>query len=90
MTAWEIHIFGKVQGVWYRKFVETHALKAGIKGWVKNETDGSVLARVEHADEGVLEELMHRCSEGPEHARVDRIEVRHVPAEGFTDFTILR
>lgn len=90
MAAWEMHIYGKVQGVWYRKFVETNALKAGIMGWVQNEPDGSVTARVEHNDEEQLEHLMALCAEGPEHSKVERIEIKHVPFTGFTDFMIKR
>ncbi|EKD49732.1 MAG: hypothetical protein ACD_63C00061G0001, partial [uncultured bacterium] len=42
MIAYILTIYGKVQGVFYRDFVQENAKKLHITGWVKNETDGSV------------------------------------------------
>lgn len=88
--SWELSISGKVQGVWYRKFTEQKANELGICGWVANEKDGRVKARVEHEDSKVLEMLLHACTTGPPGADVDRIVVSHVPPEGFSGFHIKR
>jgi len=88
--SWELSISGKVQGVWYRKFTEQKANELGICGWVANKKDGRVLARIEHENSQVLEMLLHACTEGPPEAEVERIDVRHVPAEGFSGFHIKR
>jgi len=39
----KIKVVGKVQGVFYRKFVSEHAIKMGIEGTIQNVDDGSVL-----------------------------------------------
>jgi acylphosphatase len=38
----EYRVVGIVQGVGFRYYTKTIACELGIKGWVKNETDGSV------------------------------------------------
>ena len=90
MISWKLNIKGKVQGVWYRKFVETNANLLDIKGWVQNELDGSVTAVIEHEDKLQLEDMLFKCSEGPEKARVDHIDVNHVEPEGYDSFEIKR
>ena len=90
MVCWEMQFYGKVQGVWYRRFVFDRALELGITGWVKNEADGSVCAIAEHSTQEALESLMQACSEGPELAKVARIEIRHLEPQGFTDFQIIK
>lgn len=88
MECWKLKISGKVQGVWYRRFVETNANLLGIKGWVQNEPDGSVTAVFEHNDVEVLEDLLFRCGKGPENARVDGIDVNHIEPVNCTHFEI--
>ena len=38
LSAVDFEIFGKVQGVYFRKHTKSKAVKLGIKGWVKNTT----------------------------------------------------
>ncbi|MCB0783112.1 MAG: acylphosphatase, partial [Flavobacteriales bacterium] len=38
---------GRVQGVWYRKHTREKALELGLRGWVMNQPDGSVLVEAE-------------------------------------------
>lgn len=37
-------VHGRVQGVYFRAFIEEEALKHGVEGWVRNRRDGSVEA----------------------------------------------
>ena len=39
----EITVAGRVQGVGFRFFTQQTALNLRITGWVKNQTDGSVI-----------------------------------------------
>ena len=41
MVCYQIRVVGKVQGVFYRASTKTVADELGVKGWVKNEVDGS-------------------------------------------------
>jgi len=42
MEVYRFIIRGKVQGVWYRKFVSQGAMKMQVEGYIKNLSDGSV------------------------------------------------
>ncbi len=35
-------VSGRVQGVWYRKYISDAAIGIGIKGWTRNTSDGKV------------------------------------------------
>jgi acylphosphatase len=87
--GWEIQVYGKVQGVWYRGNTQYKALSLKIVGWVRNEKDGTVLLRA-FGDEKDLEILAAWCKEGPTHAQVEKIEIRNIPWEEHDSFIIQR
>lgn len=84
----KIRITGKVQGVFFRKWTQQKALELGIKGWVKNEPDGSVLTEIEGEFYAVLamEKLLRK---GPPQAKVESLWEEEGTKQGFTDFLIL-
>ncbi|MBI3336542.1 acylphosphatase [Candidatus Peregrinibacteria bacterium] len=88
MPAQRIMITGKVQGVFFRAYVQEHALPLRITGWVRNCPDGSVEIHAEGTSES-LQQLEHLCIRGPRAARVDKIDVQEASGEGCTGFTIL-
>lgn len=73
-------VYGKVQGVWYRGWVQSKALPLGIYGWVRNREDGTVEALF-CGSAAVVDRMLALCMRGPETARVDRIETE--PAQGI-------
>ena len=84
-----IRVYGRVQGVGYRFFTERHARRLGLKGYVRNLSDGSVEVVVE-GDRVRIEELIERLRKGPLLAKVERIDVRWEKPKGeFFTFTIL-
>lgn len=89
MTAKKIRCFGKVQGVFFRASTKSVAENLGLKGWVKNENDGTVLIHAE-GDETKLEELYKWCKEGPEFASVKEVKVWDEKEEGLDFFEIRR
>ena len=65
-------VHGRVQGVGFRWFVMRVARDAGLRGWVRNNPDGSV--EVEASGEPAqLAVLRERIATGPRGARVERI-----------------
>ena len=64
---------GRVQGVAFRAFTRRAARELGVRGWVRNQPDGSVEIRVSGADTD-LEQLLTRVRRGPVAARVEEIE----------------
>jgi acylphosphatase len=77
-----IHVYGRVQGVFFRESMRQKALELGITGWVRNRADGRVEAVVQGAPDSV-ERIIAWARRGPEHARVDRVETG--PADGEFD-----
>ncbi|MBK8871195.1 MAG: acylphosphatase [Elusimicrobia bacterium] len=78
---------GRVQGVGFRAFCEAVARARNIRGWVRNEFDGSVSVEAE-AEDAVLAEFFQHLLSGHLPARVDRTEENPVatkndPSEGF-------
>jgi acylphosphatase len=73
-SEYRIHctLHGRVQGVGFRWFVLRVARDAGLRGWVRNNPDGSV--EVEAAgDPEQLAVLRERIAVGPRGARVERV-----------------
>jgi acylphosphatase len=75
---------GSVQGVGFRYFIQRKARQLGLRGWVRNNDDGTVelLAEGSRSD---LEQLMMAAEEGPRMARVRRVEVQWSRATGGLD-----
>lgn len=71
----ELHIRGRVQGVFFRAATQREARRLGLTGWVKNRTDGSILICAE-GEENSIRELTSWAHHGPSAARVDHVEVR--------------
>lgn len=74
-----IMVRGQVQGVGFRAFVERHALRHGLEGWVRNCTDGSVEA-VFVGPPPAVEAMIAECRTGPRHGHVDALDQREATA----------
>ena len=70
----QLRIRGLVQGVGYRYYCLRKARGLGLKGWVKNNPDGSVSIAAE-GDRSLLEELIDELRLGPPSASVSDIDV---------------
>jgi acylphosphatase len=67
-------ISGRVQGVGFRYFVQSVAVREALSGWVRNLDDG----RVETAAAGstdAIERFERAIRQGPAGARVDHVTV---------------
>lgn len=69
-----VMIEGHVQGVNFRAATRHQALSAGVCGWVKNLPDGRVEALFE-GQRSAVQRVVSWCYRGPNHARVDRVQV---------------
>ena len=65
-------IRGRVQGVYYRGFTRDIASHLGIRGWVRNLSDGSVEAVFEGNREDIEQAIKH-CRMGPPGAGVEDV-----------------
>ena len=90
MDRAEIIVSGKVQGVWFRDYVKRSAIGLDLKGWVKNNPDGTVAAEVV-GDRHVIEELIELIKIGSPLSKVDNVSVERSQTNNkFQDFKILR
>jgi acylphosphatase len=80
-VAHHLHIFGTVQGVWYRESMRQEAERLGVTGWVRNRFDGSVEALVQGTPQAV-EAIIEWCKRGPERAEVTRVEIAEAAPGG--------
>ena len=69
-----VKIEGRVQGVYYRAWTDDTARALGLDGTVRNMRDGSVEA-VFSGPEGVVEDMLRRCKDGPKDARVTKVTI---------------
>jgi acylphosphatase len=83
-----LKVRGRVQGVGYRAAVRKQARTLALRGWVRNEPDGSVSLQAEGPRED-LRALRAFCEQGPPFARVDQVEAIWGDATGeFPGFDI--
>ncbi|MDF2430637.1 MAG: acylphosphatase [Mucilaginibacter sp.] len=85
----EIVVKGKVQGVSYRAATKAVADQLGVKGTIKNETNGDV-AIVAEADDLSLGMFLDWCHEGPQGAVVTSVESFEGELKNYRNFEIIR
>lgn len=79
---------GMVQGVCYRMYACDEARRLGLRGWVRNLTDGSVEIIAE-GEENALNEFFGWCRRGPSYAHVTEVKEEYADATGkFDSFRI--
>jgi acylphosphatase len=74
-------VHGDVQGVGFRYFVQRKAHQLGLRGWVRNNDNGTVEV-VAEGERGDLEQLKRALDEGPRMAHVDRVDAQWSGATG--------
>ncbi len=84
----EVRVSGRVQGVWYRQSTKNTAEQYELKGWCRNNPDGSVTAVFE-GEEDAVEAVINWCKNGPDMARVDDLQIDwKTPTGEFDSFQI--
>lgn len=89
MQTVRLTIKGKVQGVFYRASAREAADESGVKGWVKNNDDGTVQALASGTAEQ-LEKFTTWCKKGPKRAVVAEVQVEQLEYQSFPDFRIIK
>lgn len=88
MATWELFARGRVQGVGFRYFVKRLASEHGIRGYVRNLSDGSVMI-VAEAEDYAFECFQVAIRNGSHYIRVDDLEVNKLDsAKKYHDFEI--
>ncbi|TAM61861.1 acylphosphatase [bacterium] len=81
MARLHLIVRGRVQGVGFRATVYDCAIDHGLKGWVRNNADGSVECVAEGSGEA-LAALQRLFRAGPPGARVASLDVLTEPESG--------
>jgi len=97
MRIIQIRIHGKVQGVHFREGTKGVADLLKIRGWIRNEEDGTVFLEV-HGEEPALDSFKEWCHEGTDRAKVEKVEWVELELEAgkhthnlpYINFQILR
>jgi acylphosphatase len=88
LVARRFLLTGRVQGVGFRFFAESAARQEGLRGWVRNQPDGSVEVFAEGDDES-LARFEGKIRRGPPGARLEQVKVvDDVPTGRAGEFTI--
>lgn len=81
MKRVKIHVYGRVQGVFFRYFTRKKAESLELNGWCRNENDSSVLIVAEGEGENI-EELVVWAHTGSPLAKVEKVEVKEEDYQG--------
>ncbi len=82
-----IRVHGKVQGIFFREGAKTEAEKLGLKGFARNDADGTVYIEAE-GEEKALKEFLAWVSHGPTGAKVEKVDSDSIPPQNFREFSI--
>jgi acylphosphatase len=85
--AYQIQVFGRVQGVGFRYFTQRKAQETDVKGFAKNMPDGSVFIEAEGKVQD-LELFIQWIKKGPSWAMVTQFNITELPPAGYENFSI--
>ncbi|KAJ4433898.1 hypothetical protein ANN_16211 [Periplaneta americana] len=87
----EFEVYGKVQGVFFRKFTVQQGQKLGLRGWCMNTNRGTVSGVLEGDAEMVEAMKQWLQNVGSPQSKIERAEFRNqrvINAFTFKDFSV--
>lgn len=87
VKAKSVHLYGKVQQVGFRYYVYRLASELGVKGFVKNMPNGSVLIEAECEDH-IMDVFVDHCKKGSPQSNVSKCETNKIDVKDYKDFKI--
>ena len=88
MEHLNIKIYGRTQGVFFRDSSRRKAKKLGLKGFVRNEDDGTVYIEAE-GEKDALKQFVDWCHKGSWLAKVEKVDYQSTSEiKNFPDFVI--
>ena len=80
-----IVFYGRVQGVGFRITATRHALNLGLKGWVKNEYNGTVIMEVQGSEMLINKLLIALNSE--RYIQIEWMDAKEIPLGNEKSFS---
>ncbi|XP_010152071.1 PREDICTED: acylphosphatase-1 [Eurypyga helias] len=74
LVSVDYEVFGKVQGVFFRKYTQGEAKRLGLVGWVRNTSHGTVQGQVQGPSARVRELQEWLRKTGSPQSRISRAE----------------
>ncbi|XP_063221147.1 acylphosphatase-2 [Bacillus rossius redtenbacheri] len=91
LIALEFEVFGRVQGVFFRKYTQGKARELGLRGWCMNTEKNTVKGEIQ-GDPRKVQEMKHWLSKvGSPSSRIDKAEFKkekEISDCTFSDFKI--
>lgn len=84
---YNITVSGKVQGVFYRASTKEKAEQLGIKGFVRNQSDGTVYIEAE-GEVSQLDAFIDWCKIGSKFSKVENVHFSPSDIVSFSNFDI--
>jgi acylphosphatase len=78
-------VYGRVQRVYFRYFVQNVAERLGLKGYVRNLASGDAVEVQAEGEKQQLDKLLEQIKAGPPRARVERVEAKWTDYSGQFD-----
>ncbi|XP_074852864.1 acylphosphatase-1 [Carettochelys insculpta] len=89
----DYEVFGKVQGVFFRKYTQAEGKKLGVVGWVQNTEDGTVQGQIQGPTVKVREMQEWLRKTGSPKSRIDEAKFRNekkIVALEYKHFSIVK
>uniref|UniRef100_A0A834VCZ1 Acylphosphatase n=1 Tax=Sarcoptes scabiei TaxID=52283 RepID=A0A834VCZ1_SARSC len=91
MISVNFKVFGKVQGVFFRKYTQAKARELGLFGYVKNEFDGTVVGIMQGIESSVREMKVWLETKGSPQSSIQKVEFTNekiISKPDYDSFTI--
>ncbi|XP_067135003.1 acylphosphatase-2-like isoform X2 [Centruroides vittatus] len=91
MKSVDFEVFGRVQGVFFRRDTRETAQKLNLKGWVKNTRHSTVVGTVQ-GEKSAVDEMKHWLSHiGSKSSKIEKCNFsneKDISAFEFSDFSV--
>ncbi|XP_037927541.1 acylphosphatase-2 [Teleopsis dalmanni] len=82
----DFEVFGHVQGCYFTKNTRDLCTKAGIKGWVKNSKQGTIVGKMQGPKEEVDKMIQWLSKEGSPGSQIEKCELRYMGTLNRLDY----
>ncbi|NXI07490.1 ACYP1 protein, partial [Irena cyanogastra] len=93
LVSVDYEVYGKVQGVFFRKYTQGEAKKLGLVGWVQNTSHGTVQGQIQGPTARVreLQEWLRKIGSPQSHiSRAEFSNEKKIEALEHKEFQILK
>ena len=86
----DYEIFGRVQGVFFRKYTQTEASRLGLVGWVRNTEAGTVEGQMQGPSNEVKQMKQWLTSTGSPKSKIAKAEFKNEKTIGALDHSTFK